>query len=48
MTWYVALVAVVNLALGYALAVFLRSGRGRMALSTGDNAEAAGSEAWES
>jgi hypothetical protein len=27
MTWYVALVAIANLGLGYALAVFLRSGR---------------------
>jgi hypothetical protein len=40
MTLYVALVAIVNLALGYALAVFLRSGREQMALSSADSLEA--------
>jgi hypothetical protein len=48
MTWYVALVAIVNLALGYALAVFLRTGRERAALSSGDTLEATPSEEWES
>jgi hypothetical protein len=44
MTWYVALVAILNLGLGYALAVFLRSGR-EFALPSGDSLEA--SEEWE-
>jgi hypothetical protein len=46
MTWYVALVAILNLGLGYALAVFLRSGR-EVGLSTGDSLEATTSEEWE-
>jgi hypothetical protein len=37
MAWYVALIAIVNLGLGYALAVFLRSGREQTAWSTGDS-----------
>ena len=47
MAWYVALVAILNLALGYALAVFLRSGR-EVALSSGDALEATASDEWES
>ena len=47
MAWYVALVAILNLGLGYALAVFLRSGR-EAALSSGDSLERAASEEWES
>jgi hypothetical protein len=47
MTWYVALVAILNLGLGYALAVFLRSGRGEFMLSSGDTLEATADE-WES
>ena len=39
MIWYVAVVAIVNLALGYALAVMLGAGRGRAALATGDSSE---------
>jgi hypothetical protein len=48
MAWYVALVAILNLGLGYALAVFLRSGREELALSSGDALEVASSEEWES
>ena len=36
MIWYVAVIAIVNLALGYALAVYLGGGRGRAALAGGD------------
>ena len=39
MIWYVAVVAIVNLALGYALAVMLGAGRGRAALASGDSSE---------
>lgn len=41
MIWYVAIVAILNLALGYALAVFLRSGRAQFALPSGHLTEAA-------
>ena len=47
MTLYVALVAILNLGLGYALAVFLRAGR-EVALASGDQPEAIESEHWES
>jgi len=36
MLWLVALVAIFNLALGYALATFLNAGHGQLAMSTGD------------
>jgi len=39
MVWYVAVVAILNLALGYALAVMLGTKRGRTALPTGDSSE---------
>jgi hypothetical protein len=48
MTWYIALVAIVNLVLGYALAEFLRSGRERAAVSLGDTLETTAPEEWES
>ena len=48
MAWYVALVAILNLGLGYALAVFLRSGREQAALSSGDTLEGTATEEWES
>jgi hypothetical protein len=41
MVLYVAIVAIVNLALGYALALMLGKGRGHAALAT-DNASASG------
>ena len=40
MAWYVALVAMLNLGLGYALAVFLGTGRGRNALFSARTLEA--------
>jgi hypothetical protein len=46
MTWYVAIVAIVNLALGYALAVFMGTGRERVAVSTGELDSNSGD--WES
>ena len=39
MVWYVAVVAILNFGLGYALAVVLGSGRGKIALATGDLAD---------
>ena len=39
MIWYVAIVAIVNLALGYALAVLLGAGRRQAALAAGDASE---------
>jgi hypothetical protein len=36
MVWYVALIAIVNLGLGYGLAVYLAAGRGQLASATGD------------
>ncbi len=39
MIWYVAIVAIVNLGLGYALARLLGRGRGPNALVTGDSSE---------
>jgi len=47
MAWYVALVAILNLALGYALAVFLKRGRDGMALSSGDTLDANASDDWQ-
>ena len=35
MVWYVALIAIVNLGLGYALAVYLGAGRPQLAATTG-------------
>jgi hypothetical protein len=35
MVWYVALIAILNLGLGYALAVYLGSGRTQLATATG-------------
>jgi len=37
MVWYVALIAVLNLGLGYALALYMGAGRGQLASSTGDS-----------
>lgn len=39
MIWYIAIIAIVNLALGYAFGVFLEGGRGRSALA-GDSTNA--------
>ncbi len=36
MVWYVALIAIVNLGLGYGLAVYLGAGRAKLASVTGD------------
>ncbi|MEX0613007.1 MAG: hypothetical protein WD738_04595 [Pirellulales bacterium] len=47
MTFYVALVAILNLALGYALAVFLRNTWEQIALSADDTLDEAASEEWE-
>jgi hypothetical protein len=40
MIWYIAVIAIVNLGLGYALAVMLGRGRAKVALAGGDSAEA--------
>jgi hypothetical protein len=48
MAWYVALVAIVNLGLGYALAEFIRRGREQLALTSGDALDADTYEEWES
>jgi hypothetical protein len=48
MTWYVALVAIVNLALGYALATYLRTGREKLALSSCDAPDQTGTQDWQS
>jgi hypothetical protein len=40
MIWYVAIIAIVNLALGYVLAMWLGGNRGRIALVGGDASEA--------
>lgn len=37
MVWYVAVIAVVNLGLGYVLAVYLGAGRAQIAAATGDS-----------
>jgi hypothetical protein len=37
MIWYVALVAVLNLGLGYGLAMYLGAGRTRFATNAGDS-----------
>jgi hypothetical protein len=37
MVWYVAIVAVLNLALGYGLAVYMGAGRPRYVLTSGSN-----------
>jgi hypothetical protein len=41
MIWYVAVIAIVNLGLGYALGVMLGGGRYRFALAKGRAADAA-------
>ena len=48
MTLYIALVAILNLGLGYALAVFLRRGQEQVALETSDVLDETESEEWES
>jgi hypothetical protein len=42
MVWYVAVVAIVNFALGYALALVLGAGRGQVALAGSDAFESTG------
>jgi hypothetical protein len=36
MVWYIAIIAIVNLALGYALAVLLGDGRNKVTTAGGD------------
>lgn len=36
MVWYVAIIAIANLGLGYGLAVYLGAGRAQLASATGD------------
>ena len=40
MVWYVAIIAIVNLGLGYALALYLGAGRSQIATSIGESLDA--------
>jgi hypothetical protein len=39
MVWYIAVIAILNLALGYALAVMLGAGKTQPSLAAGDTSE---------